>query len=106
MKGTGSEWGQAQCNDMGASRVPRNFVTILTGPTLHLRATETKEAKELAQGLTRPDRSGGIKGPEPVCLSRAVYTGQIHFYRPLCTIMGQHEDMFVELMAVFVSPRY
>lgn len=102
----GSAGGQAQCNDMEAPRVPRNFVAILTGPTLYLRATETKEPTELAQSLTQPDKSGGIKRPEPVCLSRAVYIGQIHFYRPLCTNMEQHEDMFVELMAVFIRPHY
>lgn len=32
-------------NDMGAPRVPGNFVAILTGPSLYLGETEVKEAK-------------------------------------------------------------
>lgn len=105
VKGTGSEQGQAQRNEMGAPRVPGNSVTIPPRPALYLRGTKAKEAKGLAQSLTQPDRSGGDEGGM-LRLPRAIYLGWIHLCRLLCTSREQHEDTFVELMTVSVRPHY
>lgn len=90
---------------MGAPRVPRNFVTILIGPTLYLRATETKEAKEHAQGLTQPDGSSGIKGPESYVSHKQNIQARFISTDPSVPSWN-NKDMFVELMAVFVRPHY
>lgn len=99
VKGTGSEQGTAQRNEMGAPRVPGNFVTTPPRPALHLRGTKAKGGKGLVQSLTQPDRSGWDEGGM-FSLPRAIYLGWIRLCRLLCTSREQHEDTFVELMTV------